>query len=176
MPFFVSAKSIILPPMPEWPGDRKAVLVSYDTITDTIRRHTTLPCTFSAPSDAELTLIPSTLLQAAVAWTIASLKAQGVGYTANAFDCENFQRELCQTLAKIAARAGIKASPATGGLSVQQRNDWAGVPGKPGMAHQVAAAQTELGLWVIESQQPTLNATPIEAYPNRAFIYAASGF
>ena len=174
MPFFVSASSIILPPLPKWPGDKQPLPVTYDAIKDTIRRHTTVPCNFGNASDAEFTLIPSALLAAAVAWTIASLKAQGVGYTANAFDCENFQRELCQTLAKVAARAGLKVSPATGGLSVMQNHAWGGV--QAGGNHQVACAMTELGLVIVESQQPILASTPIEAYPNRATIYDVGGF
>lgn len=174
MPFFVSSKSIILPSMPEWPAGVAAKPVSYTDITLTVLRHTKVQCKFGTPSDDTFTVIPSILLSLAVAWTIASLKAQGVGYTKNAFDCENFQRELCQTLAKIAARAGINASPATGGLSVNQLNAWGGVPSCG--SHQVAAAMTELGLFVIESQQPVLAASPIEAYPNRTTIFDVSGF
>jgi len=174
MPFFVSAKSIILPPLPEWP-DRKASAVLFDDIMATIQRHTTIPCKFAAPSDAQFTAIPTALLAPAVSWTIASLKAQGVGYKANAFDCENFQRELCQTFAKIAARAGFKVSPATGGLSVLAKHAWAGAPAQG--AHQVVAVQTEEhGLFVVEPQQPQLATCPIEAYPNRAFIFAVEDF
>lgn len=173
MPFFVSARSIILPPLPKWP-DSKPLPVTYDEIMATIQRHTTVPCKFAAPSDAQLTAIPSSLLAPAVQWTIASLKAQGVGYTDNAFDCENFQRELCQTFAKIAARAGLKISAATGGISVVQKHAWGGVPA--GGSHQPAVVQTEHGLFVVESQQPVLAACPIEAYPNRAFIFDVGGF
>lgn len=174
MPFFVSAKSIILPPMPEWPGDRKPVVVSYGDIRGTIARHTTLVCEYGRPSDDSFTAIPTGLLAPAVKWTIAALKAQGVGYTKNTFDCENFQRELCQTLAKIAARAGLQASPGAGGLSVVQKNAWAGTAAVG--THQVTAVMTEHGLFVIESQQPELAITPIEAYPNRAFIFDVSDF
>ena len=174
MPFFVSSKSIILPPLPEWPGDRKPIPVTYDAIKDTVARHTTVPCEYKGASDSAFTAIPTALLAPAVQWTIASLKAQGIGYTENAFDCENFQRELCQTLAKIAARAGLKVSPATGGLSVIQKEAWGGVPANG--LHQVACAYTEHGLFIIESQQPVLTATPIELYPNRAYIFDVSGF
>lgn len=174
MPFFVSAKSIILPPMPEWPGDRKPVPVTYENIKNTVARHTTVPCKYASPSDAFLTTVPSTLLAPAVQWTIASLKAQGIGYTENAFDCENFQRELCQTFAKIAARSGLKVSPATGGLTVIQSHAWGNA--SAGGFHNVVAVQTEHGLFIIESQEPTLTTCPIELYPNRAFIFSVDGF
>lgn len=173
MPFFVSSKSIILPPLPEWP-DRKVSSVLFGDIMATIQRHTTMACRFAQPSDSEFTAIPTALLAPAVAWTIASLKAQGVGYSANAFDCENFQRELCQTFAKIAARAGLKVSPATGGISAVQQHAWGGTAA--GGNHQVAVVQTEHGLFVVESQQPVLAACPIEAYPNRAFVFDVGGF
>jgi len=175
MPFFVSAKSIILPPMPEWPGDRKPMPVSYGDIRGTIARHTTLVCDYGRPSDDAFTAIPTVLLGPAVKWTLAALKAQGVSYSANAFDCENFQRELCQTFAKIAARAGFKVAPATGGLSVVQKHAWAGTAASSG-SHQVASVMTEHGLFIIEPQQPQLAISPIEAYPNRAYIFDASDF
>ncbi len=174
MPFFVSASKIILPPLPEWPT-RKPSPVAYADIMATIQRHTTIPCQFGQPSDSELTAIPSALLAPAVQWTIASLKAQGIVYMPNAFDCENFQRELCQTFAKIAARAGFKVSPATGGLSVLAKHAWAGAPAQG--SHQVVAVQTEEhGLFIVEPQQPQLATCPIEAYPNRAFIFDVQDF
>lgn len=174
MPFFVSAKSIILPPLPKWPEGKPPLPVSYTDICNTVRRHTTVACNFAFPSDSEFTAIPVELLAPAVRWTIASLKAQGVGYRKNAFDCENFQRELAQTFAKIAAIAKLEVSPATGTIAVQQRNAWAGTPA--GGRHAIAGIQTDLGLWIVEPQQPELAALAIETYPNRAFIDDVSGF
>lgn len=169
---FVSSSSIVLPPLPaQWPG--AAVDASVADMAAFLRQS---PGCFLQPlTDASYVVVPVKLLRPVVEWTLASIRAQ-IGrqnaYVAEAWDCEDFRTELCQTFRKVAARAGISRAPLVGGLDVKQVFPWARVPA--GGAHAVAAVFTEAGWFVVESQ--TGDHTPLEAYPNRAHIMRASGF
>lgn len=163
---------VVLAPLPKWSGDLQ--LVNLAEVQAAISRQSP-GCQFGPASDSGFDSVPIAMLQAAAIWTIGSLKALGVNYRTNAFDCENYQRELCQTLAKMAAKSGLDLSPCAGGLTVRQQEAWGGVP--TGGLHQVAVAHTpEHGLVVIEPQAAFFTWVPIEAYPNRASILRGDDF
>ena len=164
--------SIILPPLPVWPaGDRFRVMAGLAEFQSTLRRHSPA-IRFGTAKDASYLLVPTSVLGAALAWTLRALAAQGVSYSGEAFDCEDFVNELDSTLRKMAARAGIRAAPLTCCLSVLQQNDWAGVPG--GGAHALAAVHTDSGVWIAESQNG--RTTPVETFPNRSTMLLADNF
>lgn len=167
----LSSGQYVAAPLPAWRGESRRVL--WGEIAQTLLRHS--PQTIiNAPSDSAFDSVPDELLAPAVGWTLRTLAGQGVRYTAESFDCENFQRELCQTLAKMAAVAGLRLAPATGGLYAEQRFPYGGTPA--GGYHAVCAVWlTRAGLTVVEPQAAGIS-TPIEAYPNRASIREAAGF
>jgi hypothetical protein len=166
----VSRSAIVLPPLPaEWPGPPRPA--AHADLATALRRHS--PHAMVSPAlDADYLAVPVKLLKPAVQWTLASIAATGLRYQANAWDCEDFAAELCQTFRKLAARAGLQRAPLVGVLEVLPLHPWAGVP--PGGAHALAGVYTDFGLFVVEAQNG--EATPIETYPNRATIYSARGF
>jgi hypothetical protein len=168
----VSKSSVVLPALPsEWPGGPADASIGE---LAAFVRHSSA-CTIEPVSDAAYVVAPVQLLRPLLQWTLLSIREQ-IGrpssYVVNAWDCEDFRTELCQTFRKVAARAGIEKAPLIGGLDVRQVNGWGGVA--PGGAHAVAAIFTQAGWWVVESQNG--EAVPLEAYPNRSHIIRARGF
>lgn len=160
MPFgFYSKGTIILPPLPKWDGGK--VLVGADALRNAILRHS-INCSFGPLSDSAYVLVPRTILRPAIEWTLRSLKAQGITYGKNAFDCEDFVGEAHQTLCKMARLAGIEASPLTCRLNVTLSAT---------ASHALMGTMTDSGLWVSESQNG--ESMPIETHPNRATIDSA---
>lgn len=167
MPFgFYSKGTIIIPPLPKWDGGK--VLVGHDALRQAIQRHSQF-CQFGVAKDSAYVLVPTTILKAAIEWTLRSLKEQGITYGPESFDCENFVNEAHQTLCKMARLAGIAASPLTCTLSVTAKLEWA--TAKAGGAHAIMGTMTDSGLWVSESQNG--QSCPIENYPNRSTINVA---
>lgn len=169
MPFaFLRKGEYVESPLPPWIGG--AALASADDFRSAVIRHAPL-CVFPlAKNDAEYCSVPVAVLEAAIRRTLATLTKQGIKYTANSWDCEDFVNELHQTIRKIAALAGILRAPITCQIRVLLHHEFATV--KPGGAHAMACVQTESGPFVVESQNGI--KCPIEAYPNRTSIYDVS--
>ena len=164
----VSSKSIIHPPFPPWKGE--AVAVGFHEAVAELRRHAPA-CLVDEPCDSAYTAVPVPVLRAAALHTLRCLAADGIAYGPQAFDCENYQRELCQNIAKIARRAGLLVSPLTGRLKVQLLHKWVDV--LPGSWHALAVAWTIEGWQVIEPQNGLM--IPLELYSNRLTITRPSG-
>lgn len=171
MPFgFYSKGTIIIPPMPKWPeGPTQRVTVADLQIA--VQRHSPA-CRLGTQKDAEFIAVPAGILQPAILWTLRSLQAQGIVYTPESWDCENFVNEADQTLRKMAALAGLKASPLTCCISAVLTAEWANA--KPGGAHALMGTMTDRGLWISESQNGQTCA--IELYPNRSTLTLADNF
>lgn len=168
MPFgFYSKGTVILPPLPKWP-EGATQLVDLAALKAAITKHSLL-CRFGDAKDGVYLVTPILALRQAVEWTLRALDAQGVKYTAESWDCENFVNEVDQTLRKMAAISGIKASPLTCCLTVNLTVTWAGV--LPGRSHALMGTMTEAGLYITESQNG--QSVPIEVYPNRNGIAVA---
>lgn len=171
MPFgFYSSGTIIIPPMPKWPAGPLARCTIAD-LKIAIQRHSP-GCQFGLPKDSDFILTPTEAVMDAVKWTLRALAAQGITYTPESWDCENFVNEADQTLRKMAALAGIKASPLTCVLSVQLVNPWGGTTG-PGM-HALMGTMTDAGLMVSEAENG--QTCGLELYPNRSTILTADNF
>jgi len=166
---YSAKKQYLADVLPAWPAGAVAA-VSYAEACSILRRHAPL-CVCDEPSDSAFTAVPVPVLEAAIRHTLRQLAAQGITYGANSWDCENFQRELCQTLAKMARRAGLFVSPLTGMLKAQLLHKWADV--LPGGWHALAVAWTPEGWRVIESQNGQHIA--LELYPNGPTITRLSG-
>lgn len=165
MPFgFYPKGTVILPPLPKWPEGQRQFVTILD-LRNAVARHSP-QVDIAGPKDAQYLLVPYSLINEACAWTLLALKRQGISYVTNSWDCENFVNELDQTLRKIAALAGITASPLTACISVRLNFMWAGVPA--GGYHALAGIMTDRGLIICESQNAQV--CPIEQYPNRTTI------
>ena len=170
MPFrWLSSRDIVLAPLPEFSAQVRPA--SFSLLRNEIARHSPA-CVFEPELDSAYFLVPSSLLRSAISWTFAELHAQGVGYTANSWDCDDFAAELCQVLRKCAARAGIKVAPLVGQLAVFQQNGWANVA--PGGYHAVVAVLTDAGVLIVESQNG--ETVLLDSYSNRNHIFRARGF
>jgi hypothetical protein len=170
MPFgFYSSGTIIIPPMPKWPAGINGIAL-VDAFKTIVQRHSP-GCIFDDSYDASFIAVPHAIVGPALAWTLRSLQEQGVKYTAESWDCENFVNEADQTFRKMAAIAGIKASPLTCVLTVLPHIPWAGVLATG--AHAIGCVMTDLGPWVFESQNGQV--CPIETYPNRDCIIISDG-
>lgn len=167
---WLSPTDLVLPALPAWPGAIEPA--SFPEFAAALTaRHSAVQV--DGPADAAYVAVPTALIQPAVQWTLASLRAQlgrGQVYTVNAFDCEDFTTELCQTLRKILARRGEPRAPLVGRLIVFPTVEWGGIPA--GGAHALCGLVATGGPWVIEPQTGT--SAPLSAYPN--FIARATGF
>lgn len=167
---FFGHSQVRMKPLPQWPsGPRTSA--TYAALCDELRRHSPLIACEPA-QDADYVLLPHALLKAAIDVALSRLWSDGVRYTRNSWDCEDFRNELCQTVRKIAARAGIPVAALIGGIDVIQDKPWANVAA--GGTHALALAHTDAGPVVIEAQNGTL--APLSLYPNRQGILRARGF
>lgn len=171
MPFgFYSKGTIIIPPMPKWPEVATPV-ANIAAFQQAIRKHSPA-CRFGDLKDGAYMAVPVAALRLAIDWTLRALKEQGIVYTPESWDCENFVNEADQTLRKMAMRAGLKASPLTCCFTVNLSVEWAGVA--PGRSHALMGTLTDSGVFVSESQNG--QSCPIEVYPNRSGIAVADNF
>lgn len=170
MPFFsiIGSSQVATPAIPKWQGG-----VASASVVDfrlAILRHSPA-CRFPfVQADAEYCTVPTDVLDAAISITLKTLAAQGISYTKNSWDCEDFVNELHQAIRKIAAKAGILRAPITCGLAVDAKLPFGEVTAPGG--HEVACVQTEAGPVIVESQNGQRCA--IEAYPNRATLWEVS--
>jgi hypothetical protein len=154
-------------PLPLWVGQvRPAPLAEF---VSCLKRYSPI-AVFPFYRDAGYCLVATKDLDSAITHTLRTLSNQGIKYTSNSWDCEDFVNELHQTIRKMAAKAGLEFAPITCVISVKAVNEWAGV--KPGGAHALASVMTELGPVVVETQNG--KRCSIETYPNRAFIFEVS--
>lgn len=99
----------------------------------------------------------------------AYLDAMGAEPSGEGMDCDNYAQIFKQQLALCNARGGR----ATAGdvpcavVKAQQVLPFGGVPGD-GSRHSVALLRTSAGWQIVEPQTGAI--TPLEAYPNRAYI------
>jgi hypothetical protein len=155
-------------PIPKWGDSRTAAFAS--DLTTVLRRHSPA-IVLPTVRDADYCAVPVAALDACVAHTLRTLQKQGIRYTKNAWDCEDFVNELHQVLRKSAALAGIERAPLSCVVNAMLDHGFAGVHPKPGSAHALACVLTESGPFIIECQNGT--RCPIEVYPNKARMYEA---
>jgi hypothetical protein len=119
-------------------------------------------------TDSTYTLVSYDWLQRYLDWSWQAAKADGLDYTAESFDCEDFADAFALFVRRAAGRAGVKASPLAATLKVAQNITFAGVPGSPGSAHEVVGIATDRGIYVIESQPNAgaFRSTLFATYPN----------
>jgi hypothetical protein len=140
------------------------------SLTDALRRHAPL-LRVAAARDTDYCAVPVAVLEACIRHTLHALEKQGIKYTKNAWDCEDFVNELHQTLRKAAALARIELSPVSCVVSAALDHGFAGVHPKPGAMHALGCVLTEAGPFIIECQNGT--KCPIEQYPNKATLAEA---
>jgi hypothetical protein len=159
---------VILRALPAWPAGPRT-LVSLGDFTAEIARQS--PHVSVEPAkDSQFIAVPASALSGAIAYTLAALAKQGVSYTAESFDCEDFVNAVDLTLRMMAAKAGIKAAPLTACLTVSASVTWADV--MAGGYHAIMATMTDAGVFVSESQNGQSIALPL--YPNRSGIIEVS--
>jgi hypothetical protein len=170
MPLFsiIGSSQVAIPAVPKW-AVGAPVGSAFDLKAAVLRQSPGCKMPFIS-ADADYCLVPLVVLDAAVGRTLKVLAAEGIGYTKNAWDCEDFVNELHQNIRKMAAKAGILRAPVTCGLAVANALPWANVPA--GNGHEVACVLTDEGPMVVEPQNGI--RCPLAAYPNRGNILELS--
>lgn len=163
MPFaFIGKNDIVLRRLPVWrdTGTRYSNL-------DVIQQDTAL---FGVPpiiSDAVFTDVPEEWLTEALAWVPGFLRATGLHYVAQSFDCDKYAKALTLAAEIACARAQVPAAPRLGRLAVRQNVAWGGVAA--GGGHAVNSVKTPTRRLVVEPQSGTV--TDFATYPNRTTIF-----
>lgn len=168
MPFFVSSSKLVLDPLPKWPAGQ-LITIPYETLKNEVLRHSP-KATFDAAEDTAYVQVPHDVLHAAMGWTDAFLKAQGITTVEQSQDCDDYAVELYRTVRRMAAAAKIKAAPLIGTAKVFTLNPALGL--QAGAMHRLVIARTGKGTTMAEQQ--TRQACAIEIYPNRALITSVS--
>jgi hypothetical protein len=118
-------------------------------------------------SDQTFTPISHEWLQAACSWSWSFLKATGITFTAESFDCDKFALGFAYAANVAASRAGVHAQPLLARVFVTQGEAFGGVPA--GGGHAVNGFLSDRGLFILEPQTRTL--IPLADYPNRDRIF-----
>jgi hypothetical protein len=163
MPFFVPAGSIVLPPLPQWPGGTVHVL-PYSDVFNAVKRQA--PLAQLEVSDASFLEVPEALLQPLIAWTQRAREALRFNYVAQSRDCDKFAKAFTLAFECCAAARGIQAQPLCARIYVRCTEPWAGV--RDG-THALNAVATTGGIYVVEPQNG--QCCPLAAYPNRTGIF-----
>jgi hypothetical protein len=167
--FYNAKTQYLATALPAWVGP--ATFAPLASFTSILLRHSP-HCQLSHAKDSAFLVTPQATLTAAIKHTLQNLDRQGVKYTPESWDCEDFVNEVHGTLRKMAAIAGHRGTPLTCCISVAAINPWANV--KSGGFHALLATLTENGVAVSESQNGI--TTTIETYPNRTTIVQADNF
>jgi hypothetical protein len=164
----IASDAVILPALPAWPAGANTLVSISDFIAEISRQ--SYGAKIDSPKDSQFIAVPQQALDAAIAYTLRLLAKQGVSYTAESFDCEDFVNAVDSTLRMMTAKAGIKAAPLTCCLTVATSVSWADVPA--GGYHAVMATMTEAGVVVSESQNG--KSIQFSIYPNRSGVIEVS--
>lgn len=163
MPFFVSVGSIVLPPLPKWPGGTVRIM-PYSDIFNAVKRQA--PAAQLEVSDAAFIEIPVALLQPLIAWTQKARVALGFNYVAQSRDCDKFAKAFTLAFECCAAARGIQAQPLCARVYVRTVAPWAGVADG---VHALNAVATTEGIYIVEPQNG--QSCPLAAYPSRTGIF-----
>lgn len=160
-----SAETITLPRIPAWQPPTDARIFTAQEVRAELELLVP-PGASVRFSDGHYTLVSYEWLQRYLAWTWEAAKADGLEYTPESFDCEDFADAFALFVRRAAARAGVRASPLVPTLTVIQSTAWAHVPA--GGAHEVSAVATDRGHFVIEPQPDAgpFRTVALAAYPN----------
>jgi hypothetical protein len=166
-----------LPKTPTWvaPADPTPMSAFQAKLTTQIL----LPNAVVSTSDASYIRVNHAWALAMLDWSTDAAKMLGFTYTANSRNCTKFSMALYIAMTDSAARAGVDLSPLIARLTVQQDNEFAGVPASPGSRHSLLGLATDKSpyLWVMEPQpsgRPRL--IPLQEYPNKILSVVLGDF
>ena len=165
---FLRAGTIVLPPLPKWPGGRTYCTMNH--VEQAIRQFSPL-CRIEPAKDSTFILVPFDFLPTAIAWTL-SLQRQMGGFKKESRDCDDFADAFDLAISWMCSNAGIEAAPAVGCISVIQAEAWANV--SAGGSHAPNVIMTERGAVVAEPQNGQFCS--MQDYPNRTRLFIADSF
>lgn len=159
---------VTVPRMPAWEIVENAPSVSAFEVRVEVAR--LLPGVPVFQSDATFTPVSYEYLEKFLNWTWIAGDITGFDqYVEQSGDCEDFAIGFYYFISRAASRAGVKDAPLVPRLVVDQKFEFANVPGREGARHELIGVYTDRGIFIVEPQ-PKAGAFRIIAlkdYPNR---------
>lgn len=147
---------VVLPPLPIW-VEANHPPVSAVQVANEARR--IIPGIIVTYSDSTFSLVSKDWLDDYVTWTWEAAKVNGVEYTAESFDCEDFAIGFYFFASRAAGKHGSKAAPLIARIVVAP---------SPSSRHELIAVATDKGIFVVEPQP---NSGPFRIWALGSYPY-----
>lgn len=153
-----SAPSVTLAQIPAWRTPSDATVYSPSQVAVEVGR--LVPGAQLRFSDNAYTLVSYEWLQAYLSWTWDAALRDGIIYTPESFDCDDFSVLFAVLANRSAARAGLKTAPLIARIVVVLPT---------AARHELIAVATDRGLFIVEPQPAAgaFRTTPFADYKGK---------
>lgn len=150
--------TVTLQRMPAWEAPSDPTI--YPALRIVAEVHERLPGIPVNVADVRYTLVSRAWLDKFLDWQWQASKAEGIEYTPESFDCDDFAVMTSELMSLAAARAGVHAAPIVGRIVVQLDAT---------ERHELMAVAADTGIFVVEPQPAAgaFRVTPVAQYAPR---------